>query len=167
MKRIPLVKMIIGVLIILFIVYTMNIIKVLGENNLTKDNAEKRALEFADAVNYSYKDPEKIYAFMSSEYKEKISAIDFVKAFEKERSYPYLTPLFINFSHVELSKNKTEGIALYSQAARLPGMIYNVELVFENNNYYIYAFEDFLDGSYLKKFENLSYSLDSYFDFKK
>lgn len=167
MKKIPLVKMIIGVLIVLLIILATNIISVLGENNLTKENAEKRALEFAEAVNYSYKNPNKIYDLMSSEFKEKISASDFVKAFDKERSYPYLTPLFINFSHVELSKNKTEGIAIYSQAARLPGMIYNVELIFENNNYYIYAFENFLDGSYLEKFEDLSYSLDSYFDFKK
>lgn len=167
MKRIPLVKLIIAVVIIITIIFSVNLIKVLGENNLTTDNAEERAMEFAEAVNYSYKNPEKIYTFLSSDYKDKISEEDFVEAFTKERSYPYLTPLFINYSSVQLTEKKTKGTAIYSQAARLPGMIYKVELVFENNNYYIYAFEDFLDGSYLEKFENLSYSLDSYFDFKK
>lgn len=130
------------------------------------DTAEERALAFGSAVNYDYREPEKIYEFLSSEFKEKMSEKDFVKAFNKERSYPYLTPLFINYRSVEMSANKEEGKAIYSQAARLPGMIYEVELVYENENYYVYAFEDFLDGSYLEKFDNLTYSLDSYFDFK-
>lgn len=167
MKKIAVVKLIIAVVVLVTIVFSVNIIKVLGENKLTQDNAEKRALDFAEAVNYSYKDPKKIYAFLSSDFKDNMTEEAFVKAFEKERSYPYLTPLYINFSSVELSEDMTEGEAIYSQAARLPGMIYQVELVFENNNYYIYDFEDFIDDSYLEKFENLSYSLDSYFDFKK
>ena len=128
--------------------------------------AQERALAFASAVNYDYKKPEKIYEFLSSEFKEKMSVEDFVKAFNKERSYPYLTPLFINYRSVEMSPDNEDGRAIYSQAARLPGMIYEVRLVYENENYYVYAFEDFLDGSYLEKFDNLSYSLDSYFDFK-
>jgi hypothetical protein len=167
MKKIAIVKLIIAVMVLVTIVFSVSIIKVLGENNLSKDNAEKRALEFAEAVNYGYKDPEKIYVFLSSDFKDNMSEEDFIEAFEKERSYPYLTPLYINFSSVELSEDMTEGAAIYSQAARLPGMIYQVKLVFENNNYYVYAFEDFLDGSYLEKFNTLSYSLDSYFDFKK
>ncbi len=167
MKRIPLVKLIIAVVVIITIIFSVNIIKVLGENNLSKENAEVRAMEFAEAVNYSYKNPEKIYAYLSSDFKDNMSEEDFVAAFIKERSYPYLTPLFINYSSIQLTEQKTKGTAIYSQAARLPGMIYKVELVFENNNYYIYDFEEFLDGSYLDKFENLSYSLDSYFDFKK
>lgn len=167
MKRIPMIKLIIAVVVIFASVFSVSIIKILGENNLTKDNAEERAMKFAEAVNYSYMNPEKIYTFLSSDFKDNMSEKDFVEAFTKERSYPYLTPLFINYSSVKLTEQKTEGTAIYSQAARLPGMIYKVELVFENNNYYIYAFEDFLDGSYLEKFENLSYSLDSYFDIKK
>lgn len=167
MKKIAVVKLIIAVMVLITIVFSISIIKVLGENKLTQDNAEKRALEFAEAVNYSYKDPKKIYALLSSDFKDNMTEVEFVKAFEKERSYPYLTPLYINFSSVELSEDMTEGEAIYSQAARLPGMIYQVKLVFENNNYYIYDFENFLDGSYLEKFKNLTYSLDSYFDFKK
>lgn len=166
MLRIPSGKMIIVIAIILSLIFSINIIKVLGENKLTIANAEKRSLEFAEAINYNYKDPEKIYSFLADDFKENMSVEDFVKAFEKERSYPYLTPLFINFSKIDLTEDKTQGIATYSQAARLPGMIYEVRLIYENNDYYIIAFEDFLDGSYLDKFENLSYSLDSYFDFK-
>ena len=166
MLRIPSGKMIIVIAIILSLIFSINIIKVLGENKTTIANAEKRSLEFGEAINYNYKDPEKIYSFLAADFKENMSVEDFVKAFEKERSYPYLTPLFINFNKVDLNEDKTQGIATYSQAARLPGMIYEVRLIYENNDYYIIAFEDFLDGSYLDKFENLSYSLDSYFDFK-
>lgn len=166
MLRLPSVKMIIVIAIILSLIFSINIIIVLDENKLTIANAEKRSLEFAEAVNYNYKEPEKIYSFLGADFKENMSVEDFVKAFEKERSYPYLTPLFINFSKIDLNEDKTKGIATYSQAARLPGMIYEVRLIYENNDYYIIAFEDFLDGSYLDKFENLSYSLDSYFDFK-
>ncbi len=167
MKKIPLLKLIVGIILILTIVLSVSLLKVYGKNNLSKDNAEQRALEFADAVNYDYKNPSKIYKFMSDQYKEKISSEEFVKAFNKERAYPYLTPLFINFKSVEFDENLKAGTAIYSQAARLPGMIYKVKLIYENNNYYVMAFEDFLDGSYLNKFETLTYSLDSYFDFKK
>ena len=166
MKTKPLVKWFI-IISIIAILLSLILLKIYGNNKLTKDNAEKRALEFAEMVNYEYKEPIKIYELMSEEYKEKISSKEFIEAFNKERSYPYLTPLYINFSSVELNENLKGGQAVYSQAARLPGMIYKVKLIYENNNYYIIAFEDFLDGSYLNKFENLSYSLDSYFDFKK
>lgn len=167
MKKIPIVKLIIVIVLFITIILSISLLKVYGKNNLTKENAEQRALDFANAVNYEYKNPLKIYKFMSEEYKAKLSSAEFVKAFNKERSYPYLTPLFINFDSVEFTDEMKVGTAIYSQAARLPGMVYKVKLIYENNNYYIIAFEDFLDGSYLKKFENLSYSLDSYFDFKK
>ncbi|MDD2371589.1 MAG: hypothetical protein PHQ32_06275 [Firmicutes bacterium] len=167
MKKVPIIKLIIAVLLILTLIVSFGLLKVYGKNNLSVENAEIRANAFAEAVNYDYKDPSKIYAFMTAEYKGKITSDEFVKAFNKERSYPYLCPLFINLDKVELTGKLTEGTAIYSQAARLPGMIYNVKLIYENSNYYIVAFEEFIDGSYLEKFENLSYSLDSYFDFNK
>ncbi len=167
MKRIPLVKLVIGIILIMVVLVSAILIKVSNDNNLSKENAEQRALEFANAVNYDYKEPAKIYKLMSKQYRDEISSEEFVKAFNKERSYPYLTPLFINFDSVEFTDEMIEGTAIYSQAARLPGMIYKVKLIYENNNYYVIAFEDFLDGSYLNKFETLTYSLDSYFDFKK
>lgn len=138
---------------------------------LNKQPSEKKAEEaaqaYADAVDYDYKTPEKIYTFMTDDYKSKISQDDFVKAFKKERSYPYLTPLFINYGSVQMDNGSKSGTAVYSQAARLPGMVYKVGLVFEDGEYHVKDFENFPDGSYLKKFNNLSYSLDSYFDFNE
>ena len=62
-------------------------------------------------------------------------------------------------------RDQKSGTAVFEQAARLPGMYYTVSLVYENGDYFIMAFDDFLDGSYLEKFDRLSYSLDDYFDF--
>ena len=36
--------------------------------------------------------------------------------------------------------------------------------VYEDGDYYIRDWEEFLDGSYLDKFENIPYSLDWYYD---
>ena len=40
----------------------------------------------------------------------------------------------------------------------------SIGLVYENGDYYILDWEEFLDGSYLEKFENVPYSLDWYYD---
>lgn len=134
-------------------------------SNITKENAEKRVKAFADEINYNYKTPENIYDFLIQEYKDNITREEFVKAFKKERSYPYLTPLFINFESIDMSEDKLSGIAHFSQAARLPGMKYEIRFIYENGDYYMEAFEDLIDGSYLDKFKSIPYSLDSYFDF--
>ena len=129
------------------------------------ERAEKRARAFADAVNYEYENPKEIYQYLAQDFKDKMAEEAFVEAFKKERSYPYLTPLFINNEKVELAEDQKSGTAVFEQAARLPGMYYTVSLVYENGDYFIMAFDDFLDGSYLEKFDRLSYSLDDYFDF--
>ncbi|MDF2672606.1 MAG: hypothetical protein K0R09_871 [Clostridiales bacterium] len=109
--------------------------------------------------------PENIYEYLTQEYRDKITRKEFVEAFNKERSYPYLTPFFINFESIEISEDNLSGTAHFSQAARLPGMEYDVKFIYENGNYYMKAFEKLIDGSYLDKFESIPYSLDSYFDF--
>lgn len=134
-------------------------------SNISKENAEKRVKAFAYEINYDYKTPENIYDYLTKEYRDKISKEEFVKAFKKERSYPYLTPLFINFESVEMSEDKLSGTAHFSQAARLPGMKYDISFIYENGNYYMEDFEELIDGSYLDKFKSIPYSLDSYFDF--
>lgn len=134
-------------------------------SNISKENAEKRVKALAYEINYKYKTPENIYDYLTREYRDKISKEEFVKAFKKERSYPYLTPLFINFETIELSEDKLSGIAHFSQAARLPGMKYDISFIYENGNYYMEDFEELIDGSYLDKFKSIPYSLDSYFDF--
>lgn len=118
-------------------------------------HAARRAQAFAHEINYNHADPARAYAYMSRAYKAQLSEKGFVEAFLKERSYPYLTPLFINFDRVELAEGGRTGVAYFSQAARLPGMVFTLRLTYENGNYYVTAFEEFLDGSYLEKFERL------------
>lgn len=122
---------------------------------VSQPQATRRAQQFAREVNYNYEEPARLYPLMTKEYRQAITEADFVAAFQKERSYPYLTPLFINFDRVELAADGRTGTAYFSQAARLPGMVYTLRLTYENGNYYVTAFEEFLDGSYLEKFDRL------------
>jgi regulator of protease activity HflC (stomatin/prohibitin superfamily) len=114
-----------------------------------------RVKEFAREVNYNYQHPERIYPYLTMEYRAAMDVEAFCRAFLKERSYPYLTPFFINYESIELSADKKNGIAVFSQAARLPGMTYRLPFIYERGNYYVIAFQDFPDGSYLKKFGRL------------
>lgn len=134
-------------------------------SNQTQEHALERAEDYAHAINYDYETPEKIYDFLCAAYKEEISEEDFCEAFLKERSYPYLTPLYINYPEVTLSEDGLTAEAVFDRAARLPGMSYEFTLVYENGDYYVEDWEQLIDGSYLDKFEDIPYSLDSYFDF--
>lgn len=151
--------------IILWILCTACLTPGCTSSNISKEKAEERVKAFAYEINYKYKTPQKIYDFLVKDYRDKITKEEFVKAFKKERSYPYLTPLFINFETIELSEDKLSGIAHFSQAARLPGMKYDISFLYENGDYYMEAFDELIDESYLDKFESIPYSLDSYFDF--
>lgn len=131
---------------------------------LSEKSAIQVAEAYAEAIDYQYKEPAAIYAFMTDDFQQSMSEDAFIQAFNKERSYPYLTPLFINFDRVELSEDKLSGMAYYSQAARLPGMVYEVGLVYEDHTWHIKDFDSFLDGSYLDKFDTVTYDLKSYFD---
>lgn len=121
----------------------------------SKERAVERVQAFAEAVNYEYKTPEKAYVYLTQAIKAQISEDDFVTAFLKERSYPYLTPFFINYESIEMADDLKSGVAHFSQAARLPGMVYDLPFVYENGDYYVTAFEALADGSYLEKFDKL------------
>lgn len=149
----------------LWILCTACLVAGCTSSNISKENAEKRVKAFANEINYNYKTPENIYDYLTKEYRDKISRKEFAKAFNKERSYPYLTPLFINFESIEMSEDRLSGVTHFSQAARLPGMEYDIRFVYENGDYYMEDFEDLIDGSYLDKFKSIPYSLDSYFNF--
>lgn len=123
----------------------------------SKMNAQRRLDKFVKQVNYGYAQPQKIYAFLNEDYKKSISEADFVEAFNMERSYPYLTPFYINFLSLEMAADQKSGVAHFSQAARLGGMFYDIPIVYENFNYYFVMeeYEGFSDGSYLVKFERI------------
>ena len=138
-----------------------------ARSNQTQAHAEERVKAFAQKINYDYKRSERIYAYLTQAYQSTMTEDDFVEAFNKERSYPYLVPLFINYRSIEMSDDMLSGTAHFSQAARLPGMTYDIPFVYENGDYYMIAFENFPDGSYLEKFIDIPYSLDSYYDMDK
>lgn len=129
----------------------------LYSNRPSLRKAQKRIEKFTYTVNYLYDTPEKIYDFMTADYKKSITEEEFVEAFVKERSYPYLTTFFINLESVEISDDKRCGVAKYSQAARLPGMWVDIEFVYENGDYYfiVEKYAGFPDGSYLEKFDSI------------
>ena len=43
-------------------------------------------------------------------------------------------------------------------------MTYEIRLQYENGDYYVEDWHQFIDGSYLDKFEDIPYSLDWYYD---
>ncbi len=130
----------------------------------TEEAALSRAKEYAHAINYEFKTPEKIYAFLWSGFREQMNEQDFVEAFVKERSYPYITPLYIFFPEVTGQTEDGGYIITFLQAARIVGMTYDIEMVYEDGNWFVKDWEQFPDGSYLEKFENIPYSLDWYYD---
>ena len=132
-------------------------------SNQTPEHALERLEAYAEAVDYSYKEPEKIYAFLCQDFRDQMDEAAFCEAFAKERTYPYLTPLYIYDPQITLSEDGLSGTAVYLRAARLVGMTYEISFVYENGDYYIQDWEEFLDGSYLEKFEDMIYSLDWYY----
>ena len=132
-------------------------------SNQTEEHALERLEAYAQAIDYSYKEPGKIYAFLCQDFRDQMDEEAFCEAFAKERTYPYLTPLYISKPEITLSEDGLSGTAVYLRAARLVGMTYEVSFVYENGDYYIQDWEEFLDGSYLEKFDNMIYSLDWYY----
>lgn len=133
-----------------------------NQNLLTAQRAQERAEDYAYAIDHFYEDPAAIYVFMTQDFREEMSEEQFCAAFAKERSYPYITPLYISKPKVEL--NGSAASVVYDQAARLPGMNYKVSLIFENGDWFVQDWQKFLDGSYLDKFVETPYSLDWYYD---
>ncbi len=135
-----------------------------AKNHQTAEHAMERAQAYADAINHAYDTPEAIYAFLTEGTRAQISQEDFCRAFAKERTYPYITPLYLFYPEVTLSDDGREAAVVYQQAARIIGMTYEIRLQYENGDYYVEDWHQFIDGSYLDKFEDIPYSLDWYYD---
>lgn len=134
-----------------------------AKSNQTEEHALERLEAYAKAIDYDYKTPEKIYPFLCQDFRNQMDETAFCEAFAKERSYPYITSLYISKPQITMAEDGLSGTAVYDQAARLIGMTYEVEFVYENGDYYIVDWEEFLDGSYLEKFDNAVQSLDWYY----
>ncbi len=124
----------------------------------------ERALQYKEVFNRGGKDPGAIYDYLSLSQRERITREEFVSAYNKDRSYPYITPLYIFEPEVELSEDGLSGHVTYQQAARIVGMKWSVDVVYEDGNYFFRDFEYLIDGSYLEKFEDIPYTLDWYYD---
>ena len=131
----------------------------------TEERAQERLEEYAHAIDHDYKTPEKIYPFLTEAFRSQMTEAEFTEAFLKERSYPYITPLYIYDPVLTMDADGRSGTAVYTQAARLEGMTCSLRFVYENGDWYIDDWEEFIDGSYLEKFEDIPYSIDWYYDF--
>lgn len=120
----------------------------------TKENAFARAEGFIKAVNDNK--PAKVYNYLTPEIRKLIDKEGFVQNFAKERSYPYLTPLYLYLDKLKLGDDKIKGQIECIVAARLPGERMDFSVVYVKDNYYIDAFRDIADGSFIKKFDKLS-----------
>lgn len=121
--------------------------------HLTEDNAKKRVQNFIDAVNENK--PDVIYDYLTPDIRSLIDKEGFVENFKKERSYPYLTPLYLYLDNLQLKDAKKTGHVKCLVASRLPGEYMEFNIIFVDNNYYIDAFEDIANGSFLEKFNKL------------
>lgn len=130
----------------------------------SEEQAMKRLNAYAEAIDFRYKDPAQIYPFLCQDIRDRMSEEEFVKCWEKERTYPYLTPLYIYDPLISMSEDGMEGKAVYTQAARIEGMTYEIDFEYENGDYYVRDWERFADGSYLDKFDKVVQSIDWYFD---
>ncbi|MDO7785733.1 hypothetical protein P6N53_00610 [Desulforamulus aquiferis] len=115
--------------------------------------AVKRTQGFIDAVNENR--PGDVYKYLTPELRNGISKEAFIENFKKERSYPYLTPLYFYLDEVKLSPDGKGGEAIVTVAARLPGEKMHFNLTYHGGKYYVEAFKDIVDGTYIEKFSRL------------
>lgn len=118
-----------------------------------EEHAQERVEEFIRAVNENR--PRGIYPLLTPELRGKISKEGFVRNFRKERSYPYLTPLYVYLEEIDLSDDKKEGEVSLVVAARLPGERMYIGVEYVGSRYYIEAFEEIVDGTFIEKFKRL------------
>lgn len=128
-------------------------IVICSQTNIGVENAAIRAEEFAKAVNDN--NPKKVYEYLAPGIRDMASREVFVQNFAKERSYPYLTPLYLYVEDVQLCEGETKGVVNCIVASRLPGEKMEFEIVFIEDDYYICGFEEIADGSFIDKFKKL------------
>ena len=79
----------------------------------TEENARKRAEAYAQAVNFAYETLEEIYAFLTEDVKTRISQPAFCAAFAKDRTYPYITPLYLFYPEVSMADDGLSATVVY------------------------------------------------------
>ena len=115
--------------------------------------AEAKANLFAQAINDN--NPRELYSYLLPEIQGMLTRDEFVRNFAHERSYPYLTPLYIYLDNVTLDEGKRSGEAIFTVASRLPGEKMKVKLYYLDQQYYMEAFREIANGSYVEKFKKI------------
>lgn len=118
-----------------------------------KWQAESSAHAFARAINDN--NPGVLYSYLLPEIQKMLTKEEFVKNFAHERSYPYLSPLYIYLDEINLTENKKTGEAVFTVAARLPGEKMRVKFQYINGHYFFDYFREIANGSYIEKFKKL------------
>ena len=125
-----------------------------GPNNAKMEARARIRMEaFIRAVNENR--PEKVYDYLLPSIRALIDRNGFVRNFARERSYPYLTPLYLYLEKLELDPDQPSGRAICRVAARLPGQIRSFPIIFTDGKYFVDAFRDIADGSFADKFDKL------------
>ncbi len=110
------------------------------------------AQKVVDAVNEN--SPSTLYDLLSDNLQKRISKEDFILNAQKERSYPYLTPLYLYLNGIALNRDESADVECLV-ASRLPGEKYRFSLVKERGEYRAIVFEDVVDGSFIDKFDHI------------
>lgn len=97
--------------------------------------------------------PKEIYGYLTQDLREEIGEEAFVNNYREDRTYPYLTPLYLFLAELKLPQ-RNDGLAVCTVASRLEGEEYSIPIRYENGDYYFYVFKDIVDGSYKDKFAN-------------
>ncbi len=137
----------------LFIILLLLIISAGIFNVPSQWQATKRINGLNEAINANK--PADIYPYLIPELREMLTKEEFVQNFAKERSYPYLSSLYVYLDEVNLAADRRSGEAISTVAARLPGQKMKVKLIYIRGQYYVEAFRDIADESYLLKFQNI------------
>ncbi|MGD1815660.1 MAG: hypothetical protein ACPKNR_01375 [Pleomorphochaeta sp.] len=121
-------------------------------DNCTFTQASNRSQKFVDAINDQ--NPLIIYSLFTENYKNKISKEEFVRRYNDDLTYPYISPLYCYIKSINIHYYDDNGLVSCSVASRLIGDSFTFEIIYENGDYYFKAFEDIIDNSYKEKFAN-------------
>lgn len=140
-------------IILAFVVVLFSYFYIHKSAPMNKDNAVIRAEGLIQAINDNK--PDLIYDYLTPDIRNLIDKKGFIENFKKERSYPYLTPLYLYLENLELDEDKKTGNVECVVAARLPGEKMKFMIIYVDDNYYIDVFREIADGSFIKKFDKL------------
>lgn len=120
-------------------------------DNCNFERASIRSQKMVKAINE--KNPIIIYSLLTQEIKNIISEKEFVKNYNDELTYPYISPLYCYLQTIDLHYD-VKGTVSCKVASRLIGENFSFDIIYENGDYYFKVFEDIADGTYKNKFEN-------------